>query len=239
MEAAALRAIQLDPLLAEAHAAMGNLHISNRDWLNAETSFLTALKLNPSLTTTHTDLVLWVLLPQGKLDDALRRLDAAREADPLSLDVRRVQALVEVETERYDDAIETCRWVLARDPQFPYANLWLARALMLSGRAQEALPVLEKEVPLLRSGYLGYLYAITGRRAEAEEVAAKFPDAPIRQMLIYGGLGDKERAFEALERAAGLNWWMAATWSIRPEMALLRGDPRLAAIRKKLRLPDA
>jgi tetratricopeptide (TPR) repeat protein len=147
--------------------------------------------------------------------------------------VRRIQALVEVDSGRYDEAIENSRWVLARDPQFPYASVWLGRALTLSSRTDEALPIVENGDP----SYRGYLYAITGRRAEAQALAADLADTPIRQMLIYGGLGDKDRAFEALERAAVSNWWMAATWSLRPEMAVLRGDPRLAAIRKTLDLP--
>jgi serine/threonine-protein kinase len=233
MEGAALRALQLDPLLAEAHAAMGVLYSSHRDWENSEASYRKAIELNPGLTTSHTEFVLWVLLPMARWDDAFEVLEAAREADPLSLDVRRIQALIDVDTGRYDQAIENARWVLERDPQFPYASVWLGRALTLSGRTDEALPIVEKGDP----SYLGYLYAVIGRRAEAEALAASLADTPVRQMLIYGGLGDKDRAFEALERAVVANWWMAATWSTRPEMAVLRGDPRLAAIRKRLGLP--
>jgi hypothetical protein len=56
-------------------------------------------------------------------------------------------------------------------------------------------------------------------------------------MLVYGGLGDRERAFDALERMAALNWWRAATWMTRPEVAILRGDPRVAELRRRLGLP--
>ena len=74
-------------------------------------------------------------------------------------------------------------------------------------------------------------------RAEAEALAASHPDAAARQMLIYGGLGDKNRSFEALERTAQVNWWRAATWMIRPEMSVLRGDPRVHELRDRLGLP--
>ena len=57
-------------------------------------------------------------------------------------------------------------------------------------------------------------------------------------MLIYGGLGDKNRAFDALVRTVDINWWRAATWLYRPEMAILRGDPRLAAVKQRLGLPN-
>jgi len=73
-----LKAIQLDPLPAEAHAALGNMYARDREWVNARTSFLKALDLNPTLTSTHTDFVLGVLMPIGDTDEALRQLDAAR-----------------------------------------------------------------------------------------------------------------------------------------------------------------
>ena len=116
-------------------------------------------------------------------------------------------------------------------------DLWLSRALYLSGRFDEAEKVLRGAPPQF-FGYLGYLLAISGRREEAAALAAKNPDAASRNMLIYAGLGDKDRAFEALTRTAEVNWWRAATWMRRPEMALLRGDPRIAALKKQLRLPE-
>ena len=238
MEPAALRAIQLDPLLAEAHAAMGSVYGRNRDWTNAQKSFLTALDLNPSVTTTYTDFVLSTLMPMGKTAESLRRLEDARRVDPLSLDVRRLLAQVQVNAGLHADAIESARWVLARDPKFPYAEVFLGRALLFAGRPNEALPFFENSSSEGNWGYVGYLFAVTGRRDEAEALAAKHPDAAARQMLIYAGLGDRDRAFEALERTAAVNWWRAATWMDRPEMAVLRGDPRVADLRRRLGLPE-
>lgn len=237
MEPAALRAIQIDPLLAEAHAAMGNVYARNRDWTNAQEAFLTALGLNPSLTTTTTDFVLSTLLPMGKNAETLRRLEDARRADPLSLDVRRLLAQVQVNAGLHAEGIESAKWVLARDPKFPYVEVFLGRALLFAGKPKEALPFFENSSSEGNWGYIGYLYAVTGRRDEAEALAARHPESAARQMLIYGGLGDKDRAFEALERTAGVNWWRAATWMVRPEMAVLRGDPRVAELRRKLKLP--
>jgi tetratricopeptide (TPR) repeat protein len=236
MDEAALEAIRLDPLLAEAQSAMGSLHARDREWGAAETAFREALKLNPSLTTIHTDFVLSVLQPMGRHQEALRVLEEARTADPLSLDVRRVMALVQVDAGLYEDAITSARWVLERDPDFPYADLWLGRALVLSGRADEAQPIFERDPS--RFGYLGYLYAVTGRRKEAEAIVAAHADSPARLMLIYGGLGDKDRAIAALEQTAAQNWWRAATWMHRPELAVLRGDPRVDAIKTRLGLPQ-
>jgi serine/threonine-protein kinase len=234
---AALKALQLDPLLAEGHAALASMYARDRDWVNARMSFLKALALNPSLTETHNDFVLGVLMPVGDTDEALRQLAAARVADPLSLDVRRTEAHMFVEAGRYQDAIDNCQWIKRHDPAFPFVDVWLGRALYLSGRYDEARRALERAGPQFW-GYLGYLLAVSGRREEAEALAAKHPEAPSRTMLIYAGLGDRDRAYEALSRTADINWWRAATWLHRPEMALLRGDPRLPALRKKLGLPE-
>ena len=139
-------------------------------------------------------------------------------ADPLSLDVRRVTALIQVEAGLYDQAIANARWVLQRDPEFPYAELWLARALLLSGRAKEAAPLLANK----HWSYRAYLYAVTGRRDEAEAMVAAHPADAAAQMYVYGGLNDADRAFAALERAFELHWWRAATWMQRPEVAILQ-----------------
>jgi len=234
---AAMKAIQLDPLLAEAHAALANVYASDRDWLNARMSFLKALSLNPTLTEIHSDFVLGVLMPLGDTKEALRQFEAARMVDPLSLDVMRTQAHIFIESGQYDKAIENCRWIMKHDPAFPFVAIWLGRAFYLSGRFDEAREALSRVPPQM--GYLGYLLAVSGHREEAEALVAKNPGAISRNMLTYAGLGDKDRAYAALWHTADVNWWRAATWMHRPEMALLRGDPRMPALRAKLRLPPS
>jgi len=76
-----------------------------------------------------------------------------------------------------------------------------------------------------------------GRSRDAEAIAARHPEAPGRQMIVYAGLGDKDRTFARLEGLAANNWWLAAFAMQRPELGLLRGDPRVAALRQRLRLP--
>jgi serine/threonine protein kinase len=242
---AALKAIELDPMLAEAHDAMGWVHSLDLDWAKAEESFRHALELNPSLTTTYTDFVLSTLVPEGKLDEALRQLDVALSADPLSSDLRRTMSTVQISAGLYDSALDNCRRALAIEPDLHIANTRCEQALLHKGEIAQAIALMEQFVgqnPSLKGGrgygYLGYAYAITGRRADAEAQAARNVGLPHHQATIYGGLGDKDRAFQAIEELAAINPHRALSWLTRPELALLRGDPRVAALRKKFGVPQ-
>jgi tetratricopeptide (TPR) repeat protein len=226
---------------------MGWVHSLQLEWAKAEESFRRALELNPSLTTTSTDFVLSTLLPEGKLDEALRQLEVALSADPLSADVYRTLSTVQISAGLYDSALDNCRRALAVDPEVFGATGRCEQALLHKGEVAEAIAMMEKSVrenPLLREGggggrgygYLGYAYAIAGRRADAEAQLAKNAGLPHQQAMIYGGLGDKDRAFEAIEQLAAMNPQRALSWLSRPELALLRGDPRVAALRKKFGL---
>ena len=237
MRSAAFRAIELDPLLAEAHAALGQLHAFEGEWAEAEGSFRRALELNPSLTTTYTNFVLSTLFPEGKLEQAMERLEAALRVDPLSLDVRRVLANVQISAGLYDRALDNAQKVLAVDPTFPFVGWIRARALLQKGQVTEAVRWLEGQGPDVE-GCLGYAYAISGRRAEAEVLAARNEYAD-NQSVIYAGLGDRDRAFEALRRFAALNRRRAGIHLTHPELANLRGDPRMAALRAQLGLPPS
>jgi eukaryotic-like serine/threonine-protein kinase len=240
MRPAALKALELDPLLAEAHAAMGITYSRERDWKNAEESFDRALELNPSITQIHTNYCSSTLLPLGKSRKALQLLEAALTTDPLSLDVRRELAMAQIIVGRYDDAIANLRRVLAVDPEFPSARLQLTRALTFSGRPAEAV-AFWKSRPESQGDWqrwLAHAYVRCGRRADAERLLElRKNEHPYRQALVYAALGDKDRTFEALNRAADILPQRTVLVLVYPEMALLRGDPRLDALRRKFKLP--
>jgi tetratricopeptide (TPR) repeat protein len=237
MRPAAETALQLDPMLAEAHAAMGLLHSRTREWQKAEESFRRAIDLNPSLTAIYTNYSSSTLLPLGKLDEAERLLRAAFQTDPLSLEVRRGMGYLQIIAGRYDEAIDTLEHVRTVDPDFTYVDLQLARALTFAGRLAEALPRWEirKKEPGWQH-WMAYAYVIAGRRADVERMAAAH-DNPYRLAIIYAALGDKDRALQALDRAADIVPQRVALLVRNPEMAPLRGDPRFAAVLRKLGLP--
>jgi len=214
--------------------AMGWVYSYEHDWVNAERAFQRSIALNPSLTHAYTSYSISTLQPLEKYEEALRLLKAALQHDPLSLDLRREIGEVELFSGRYAQAVETFERVTHVDPDFPFARSYLARALILSGRVNEALPLLEPGMPFLG---LGRAYVMTGRRAEAERLATEWEGYPYRLAVIAAALGDTERAMEAVERTGASEPHRMGRLLIEPELAPLRRDPRMAAIRKKLGLP--
>jgi len=232
----AIRALELDPLLAEAHAAMGIVHSSEFDWASAEKSFQRALELNPRLTQIATTYSFWTLEPLGRLDEARRLLEAASRSDPLSLDIRRELALVHFMAGRYELAVAELERARSVDPEFPFVEGNLARALIFAGRVEEAIPLLEKGGWPVQP-FLAYAYVLRGRRADVEKMAAANKGYPVREARIYAALGDKNRAFDAVKRALIAEPQRVSRLLAYPEMAGLRGDPRFAELRKTLHLP--
>ncbi len=104
----------------------------------------------------------------------------------------------------------------------------------------EAIQILGADLPQTANawGVLGYAYARAGRREEAEKLAVSWQGDPIVHAMTFAGLGDKERTLEALERMAPLGPFRLGRALKYPELALLRVDPRLKALRKKVGLPD-
>ena len=112
----------------------------------------------------------------------------------------------------------------------------LGRALLGQGRTEEAIRIFIKSDDRGNRGYLGYAYALSGRREEAEKLAIDL--SPVLQAVIFAGLGDKDRSFEALDRMAVVGPVRMGSILSLPELALLRGDPRVKALRKKVGLPE-
>ncbi len=237
MRPAAQKALQLDPLLGEGHAAMGVVFARDGKWKDAEAAFRRGVDLTPNLSSIQMNFVLSTLWPQGKVDESLSQLRAALRADPLSLDVQRLMAYVLVSAGHYDQSLEIGRRVLGADPDHPHARQVFARALFQKGEKAEAIKRFEALGPG-GQGFLGYAYGATGRRSEAEAQAAQRKEFPASLVLINAGLGEKDRAFDALERMASEKDPRVGIYLTYPELALLRADPRMGTLRRKLGLPN-
>jgi TolB-like protein len=231
------RAYGEDPGLAEANGAMGLLSARMCEWTQAKAYFTEALRLDRTLTSTHIDYAISTLLALGQGRQAVGVLRAALASDPASVAVRRALAHVLVENGEYSLAIETSRELIEETPDVGFARQALGRALYLSGHVKQAIETFSGDA---HWGYRGYVFAIRGRQVEARRLAESHPGEPARQMLIYAGLNDRDRAFDALQRAAQLNPWRALTWMQRAEIEpVFRSDPRVRALREQLLRPAA
>jgi TolB-like protein/Flp pilus assembly protein TadD len=230
------QAYDVDPMLGELHAAWGLLHSMTGEWKKAEASFRRAIELDPTITAVYGDFVLDTLLPWGRVDEAIATMQTALRLDPMSLDARRVLGRAQLDAGHFDAALENCTLVREQDPTYPFVDEICGQALMFKGRTDEALELFNKRADL-NEQWIGYIYAITGRRAEAEAVAERNAHLPHRPAMIYSALGDYDRAFEALARLAAVNPRRAASFLSTAELAKLREDPRAAAFRQKLGFP--
>jgi TolB-like protein/Flp pilus assembly protein TadD len=231
------KAMQLDPLLAEAHHALGLVRAHDGDWEQSEKSFHRAIDIDPNSSTTYLDYSFWLLAPVGRVEEALRQSRVAERVDPLSAEVHRTLAALLISAGRYDEAAHYWRKLPADDA---FRNQFLARIRLGQGKTGEAIQLLTNDSTLSTNpqtrGLLGYAYGRSGRREEAEKLAAAAHYAN-EQALIFAGLDDKDRLLEALDRMALLGPQRVGLYINYPELAILRSDPRLAAFRKKVGLP--
>jgi TolB-like protein len=242
MRAAAEKAVQLDPLLAQAHYAQGAVYARDGQWRDAEQSFRRAIELDPNDPTSRIGIAVYLLWSLGKTDQAVRQMREAEKADPLSPNVHELLANILISARRYREAASE----LEQLPADAALKSWLvSRVKIGEGRIDEAIQDLEAhyrrgglEAGDQNWGELVYAYARGGRRRDAETVVATMPPNPINMVLAYAGLGDKDRVFEALDRAStggAVRIGRTLTW---PELAFIQSDPRVKQLRKKVRLPE-
>jgi len=249
MRAAAERAIEVDPLLAEAHSAVGKAYARDGQWALSEASFRRAIEIDRNRSESYGDFAVYVLMQQGRIREALHEMRVAQRSDPLSAEVRSQLAYVLLSSHLYDEAASECE-KLPEDcrcwpaPSEPVRYECLGRARMGQGRFREAVEILAtgigKGVPIgapIR-GYLGYAYGRVGRHDEAEKIVELAGPFPYHQAVALIGMGDRDRAIAALEK-------MAPTGPVRvglalavPELDAVRDDPRLKDLRREVGLPQ-
>jgi TolB-like protein len=237
MRSTAERAAQLDPLSAEAYDALGAAYAREGQWKQSEESYIHAIEIQPSRTESHADLAAFLLLPLGRIEDAIQHLRIAEKNDPLSSIVHFWLGDALADAGRNEEALDACEKVSDLN------NLkegCVLRIRVLQGKAVEVIHIYEGDPAKSRIGAaLGCAYARADRREEAEKVFAATRD--IARAEILACLGDKDRVFEALDRDAGVGpirmGWVLNRVN-RESPGLLRGDPRLEALRKKVGLPE-
>lgn len=244
--AAARKALELDPELADARVLLANALQKDWHWAEAEAEYKRAIELSPSDASAHSGLADW-LLCQGRTEEALASARRAQELDPVSFDGGQAGWIL-FHARRYDEAIRELRSALSTEPEDPSALWTLGFALIGAGQFDEAIRTLEKAAYLSdRSpavlGVLVRAYARGGRRAEALHVldelhrrrqAGYVPAAAF--LNAYLGLGDTEKAFAWLERAAEERSNIMQFLKVHPIFDPLRSDPRFAQFLRRANL---
>ncbi|HEX8071824.1 MAG TPA: winged helix-turn-helix domain-containing protein [Pyrinomonadaceae bacterium] len=240
--AAALRALALDPSLAEAHTALAQIKVFyERDDEGAEQELKRALALNPNYATAHHRYSLF-LLEQGRLGEAAQEIMRAHELDPLSAVISYNAGRVLYLQRRYDEARDYCRKALETDTNMLQPFITLALIAQQERRYDVAISELERLKPnALGTGYpavleaLGCAYAAAGRRAEAARVIAELQGLAAQNdgirfslALVHAQLGELDRAFALLEERAP--HWRVPPFPLLfdPRFDDLRADPRYA-----------
>jgi TolB-like protein len=248
-EAAARKALKLDPTLAEAHASLALIRASYYwEWAEAEEHYLRAIELNPGYATAHHWFSVDHLAMLGRLDEAMVEIEIAQQLDPLSPIIREGKGFVFMLSKRYDQALEEYRQMLELDCFFYKAFTAMGRAYAQKGMYEEAITMLQKgrslsgDIPNIL-GALGQTYALASRPAEARRLLEELSELGKRRhvpsscfALIHLGLGEKERSLEWLETGCQRRELPMVALKVHPAYDDLRGEPRFQALLRKIGL---
>jgi tetratricopeptide (TPR) repeat protein len=245
----ALKALELDETLAEAHTALGRaITFCDWDWAGAEKEFQRAIKLHPNYAEAH----FWYahnLSAHGRHEEAIAEMKIVQEGDPFSTRYSLRLAWTYYLSRHYDQAIAQLRQTPLELDSAYYQIYWrLGLVYAQQARYAEAIAMLQKaaglsgERPLARAS-LGYVYAKSGRRAEAQQILAELSGVTERNSLplitmaaIYACLGDNDRAFKCLNLATAQRENRMISLKVEPMLDVLRADPRFEALERSMGL---
>jgi serine/threonine-protein kinase len=247
---AALKALELDDTLPEAHAALGYIKIVyDWDWHGAETDFRRAIELDPHYAPAHHRYAV-LLSIMGRYDEGLDEIRQAQALEPHSVSISMVMGLLLCNVGVLDAAIEELERALEMDPGSYATHLTLGVAYMYASRFDEAIAAFREQDRLLggrsphAAAMIGVAQALSGNVDEAERALAELREASKHQpvssslvALLCFTLGKKDEGFEWLERAYGerdLILRLVLPVLHRPDM--VGGDPRLADLLDRMGL---
>lgn len=238
---AAIKALEIDESLSEAHTALGFTRMLEWDWDGAGKEFRRALQLDPNFASGNPCHYVEYLLAIGRPETAVAELERAQEMQPLSLFLSVILGWTYYGARQYDKAVRQHRRVVAIEPQFGMAHWCLGLGYSQMRKYRTAIEEFQKATlsggPHNALAATGYVYAMMGDRERAEHFVRELKrlqrtsyTPPYAFAAIYAGLGENDAAFEWLGRAqkahdVGLIW---LKWD--PQFDNLRPDPRFQAI---------
>jgi serine/threonine-protein kinase len=249
------KALSIDDQLAEAHTSLAKIKLSYAwDWPGAEAEFKQAIQLNPGYATAHQWYGVY-LSEMGRHDESIRERTTAQELDPLSLSIATGLGRALFWARRYDDSIQHLQAALPKDPNYSDTYWSFGLAYEQKHMYPEAIAAFQKAIDLSKSAEveegkpemlacLGHAYAIAGKQSEARATIEKLmkvagPKTYISSYgvsLIYVALGDKDSAFQWLERAYQERDENFIHLKVDPRLDPLRSDARFQELIRRINL---
>jgi eukaryotic-like serine/threonine-protein kinase len=245
--AAALKALELDDSLAEAHTSLATILVNEWDWGGAAKEFKRSIELNPGYATAR-HWYAFYLTALGRLEEAIREGQRAQELDPLSVIINRDLGLIYYYARKPDRAIEQYCKSLELDPNFALTHQALGRAYLLKGMREDALAALRLAAALSSDSVamcaaLAHALAETGSVVEARKILADLIErsrrsyvSPTNIAVVYAGLGENDQAMEWLEKALAEHNAGLMMLKVHPVFDPLRSDPRYQDLLRRIGL---
>lgn len=243
------KALELDDTLVEAITTQAfHLSFQRWEWPRAERLFKQALELNPNYAPVR-HWYAYHLAALGRFPEAMEEINRARELDPLSLIINTDVGHILYLSRQYDQAINVYRRVLDMEPNFSTAHLRLGEAYEQKGMHEEAIAEYLKALSLSKDStteaWLGRAYAVTGQKEKAQRILGELKKVHKRDphwffqiAIIYEGLGEKEQAFEWLEKGSEPEAGALTLLKVDPILDSLRSDPRFGRLLNRIGLAE-
>ena len=238
--------MELDQTLAAAHSALGLVRFCEWDWLGAEREYQRALELNPNSVDALGNYS-YYLTSMGRFQEGITAINHAVELDPLTPSNSLQLGWTYFIARRYDESIDEYNKTIAQSPDLERARHMIAVNYAKKGMYAEAVSECERVPAPSHAPYLlanlGWVYGVSGRRAEAlksldrlKELSGRRRIDPSVYAMIYAGLAEKDRAFHWLNKAYELrSCWLHGLKAF-PTYDPLRDDPRFQSLLRRLNL---
>ena len=243
---AAMKALEIDDTLAEAHASLGLIKMFHDwDWSGAEREYSRAIELDPRSVLGYLRYGSYLTLI-GRCDEAITSFKRALALDPLSLQANSLLGIALYISRQYDKSVEQYRKTLDMDPNYMPARFGIGLAYSQKGMYEEAIIEFQKTGDLADNlvevlGELGYIYAASGNISKAQEVLDELKKrsetayiSPYNMVRIYAGLKENDLTFEWLEKAyEERSEWL--TWlKVDPKLDSIRPAPRFQNLMQRV-----
>jgi tetratricopeptide (TPR) repeat protein len=245
VRAAVEKALELDESLADAHASLAVIKRQQWDWSGAEMEFKRAIELNPNLAWAHGAYGV-SLARMGRFEEALTENKRALELDPLSMLFKEIEVGNLRFARRYDESLQSMQALIKTHPEY-VGRSQRAYTYAAKGMYAEAIADYQENIKVDGENtsdeiYLGYAYAMLGKRGRALAILKKLKTttdyvSPAELAILYIGLGDKDRAFQSLERAYTSHDFQMQFLKVDSHYDAIRSDRRFIDLMRRVGLP--